>query len=414
MILYLLVIIFVLFQFFKKNIVALVFLVSSTFYVFLPIFCYELGIDGKTSLGKLLDISNIYEIGFLYTILIPPSCLILSKIKAPPVNYYYRQLNLKLLFVISFFLIIIYYSNLISEYNSLYEFFITNRFERYNNDVGKGRFVGILQALPFLFGFIILNEKNSFLRKTSVVLLILILFFTLFSGERRIAFNFLLFYLIYSYNLKTISISKIKRILLFAFPILVLLGITRNYTSNMLDDQDFEISEKIIESSTQLIINGENTNHFIINDYIIRENKKLLFGISYLNSFPILMPSFILEDRPKTFGAEFPNIYLGVNDANRSSYASSLLGESIANWGLFLAVPFLFIFLILFVSIINIFLKTLPDRSRLFFYSLLISSIIGILFRIDSNNLIRMFFYNVVFLTFFISVLSFNNKLKNG
>ena len=147
---------------------------------------------------------------------------------------------------------------------------------------------------------------------------------------------------------------------------MVLLGITRNYTSNLLVDQNTDISEKIIESSSQLLINGENTNHFIINDYIIKTNKKLLLGSSYFNSFPILLPSFLMKDRPKTFGANFSEFYLGLY-SNRSQFASSLLGESIANWGIIIAIPFLFIFLSLIVLFTNILLQILPNTSKLFF-----------------------------------------------
>lgn len=411
MTLILLICIYIQYKIFKKNIVVLVFLFSSFFYVIIPIFCYEIGLDGQTALGKLLNISNIYIIGLLYSILIPLSSLILSKIKVP-VNYYHKQQNLKLLFVISCLLLLLYYLNLISEYNNIFDFFLVERIERYSNDLGNGQYVFILQSLPYLFGYIIFNEKNSFLRKTSIAILVVLILFILILGERRIAFSFLLFGLVYSYNLKIITFSNLKRIILISSSLVILMGITRNYTSNLLNDEDFEISENIIESRSQLLINGENTNHFIINDYIIKTNRKLLLGSSYLNSFPILLPSLLIRERPKTFGTNFSKFYLGIQ-SNRSKYASSLLGESIANWGLFFAIPFLLLFLILMVLFINISLQILPERSKLFYYSLLIPVIL-VLFRIDSNNLTRMFVYNIILLTVLITILSLNRKLKKN
>ena len=398
---------------FRNNVFISFFTLVTFFYVIPVPLSRILNIPGRTALGNINQIQNLELITFLFIVFYLVVVLLIYIIQLTNVNLDpgKNKSNLTLLLILGIILIAQYFNFIISNYGNIIEYFMITRFDRYANEANQGRYVLLLQTLPLIFAYIFIGDSSTVRRYISLAIFIILISSAILLGERRIALGALVTVLVYFVYIGRVSIRNMYlSISILAFST-VLIGVFRNYSINIFQGEDIFINEKLNQHQYQLLINGETANHFIIIDKVISKNRPLLLGESYLNTIPFMLPRFIISDRPNSFGTNFSRIYLST-DIDRSIYASSIIGEAIANFGMLLSIPIVFIFLFLLFLLFKYLLQFLPREVRA--YSLAyFFTIILILYRSDNSMILKQFFYNYVSIVLLISFFFKLGKQKN-
>ena len=407
-IIFILAILFLL-RIFKHNISVVFFLYMTLFYVGIPAIFSLFDFYGFSSLGVLSQVNNMNFLVMCYLIISIIIVFMLSTLsKRLPLNIE-KENNLGVLIFI-ILILSLYFFNIINEYNSLFEYFVVKRSERYNNELGKGYFTLILQVSPLILVHLYFIEKKKLLRFLNFILLFILLITLIVLGERRILFSTIFLTIFYSLKQNKINLKKSRRIIYtFAFFALTL-GILRNSIPKLISNDEFDIKNHISKNSFQFLINGENLNHFIIADESINKKEDFLFGKSYLNTIPNLLPSFLVKEKPKNYGVLFA--FRKTNGLNEGSvFASSILGEAISNFGPFISIPFLFLFFFIMYWILTLVIWLLPSNISTFFYTSSVSIFLTV-YRMDNTNIIKTLIYNCLLPSILLLIFYFIKKIK--